>query len=67
MGCGIGLILCIAYIMLTRSLIHSFILRRFSDSVRDPHSVKWIEEFLETSNQLQFHGTGAGYIQHFGG
>jgi hypothetical protein len=31
--------------------------------VRDPHSPKWLEDFLQTPNQLEYHGTGASYLQ----
>ena len=51
--------------LLTQRAIQSFIF--LCESVRDPHSAKWIEDFLETPNQLQYHGTGAGYIEKFGG
>ncbi len=51
--------------LLTQRAIQSFLY--LCSSVRDPHSGKWIEEFLETSNQLEYHGTGAGYIERFGG
>jgi hypothetical protein len=37
------------------------------ENLRDPHTVSWLEDFLETSNALEFHGTGAGYIQRLGG
>jgi hypothetical protein len=51
--------------LLTQRAIQSFIF--LCESVRDPHSGKWIEDFLEAPNQLQYHGTGAGYIEKFGG
>jgi hypothetical protein len=51
--------------LLTQRAIQSFIF--LCTSMRDPHSGKWIEDFLDTRNQLEFHGTGAAYIEHFGG
>eukprot|EP00980_Cylindrotheca_fusiformis_P029857 scaffold23964_cov122-Cylindrotheca_fusiformis.AAC.1 len=51
--------------LLTQRAIQSFIF--LCSSVRDPHSGKWIEDFLDTKNQLEFHGTGAAYIERFGG
>jgi len=32
------------------------------EEMRDPHSVKWIEDFLETKNLLEFHGTGLNFL-----
>ena len=51
--------------LLTQRAIQSFMF--LCEGVRDPHSGKWIEDFLETKNQLEYHGTGAGYIAKFGG
>lgn len=51
--------------LLTQRAIQSLLY--LCESVRDPHSGKWIEDFLETSNQLQYHGTGAAYMERFGG
>jgi hypothetical protein len=51
--------------LLTQRAIQSFMF--LCSSVRDPHSGKWIEEFLETRNQLEYHGTGAAYIERMGG
>mmetsp|Transcript_41174 Transcript_41174/g.99194 ORF Transcript_41174/g.99194 Transcript_41174/m.99194 type:complete len:407 (+) Transcript_41174:37-1257(+) len=51
--------------LLTQRSIQSFLF--LCTSVRDPHSVKWIEEFLDAHNQLNFHGTGAAYLEAFGG
>ncbi|CAJ1937332.1 unnamed protein product [Cylindrotheca closterium] len=51
--------------LLTQRAIQSFLF--LCTSVRDPHSVKWIEEFLDAHNQLDFHGTGAAYFEAFGG
>lgn len=51
--------------LLTQRAIQSFIF--LCESLRDPHSGKWIEDFLDAPNQVQFHGTGAGYIEKFGG
>jgi hypothetical protein len=50
---------------LTQRAIQSFLY--LLETVRDPHSGIWIEEFLETRNSLEYHGTGAGYIKRFGG
>eukprot|EP00538_Stauroneis_constricta_P004783 CAMPEP_0119567234 /NCGR_PEP_ID=MMETSP1352-20130426/35344_1 /TAXON_ID=265584 /ORGANISM="Stauroneis constricta, Strain CCMP1120" /LENGTH=442 /DNA_ID=CAMNT_0007616467 /DNA_START=291 /DNA_END=1619 /DNA_ORIENTATION=- len=57
-----------------RTDVRSFVTQRAIQSfmyllttVRDPHSVKWMEDFLDTKNQLNFHGTGAGYLERFGG
>lgn len=51
--------------LLTQRAIQSFMY--LCETVRDPHSGKWIEDFLGTSNQLEYHGTGAGYMERFGG
>jgi hypothetical protein len=51
--------------LLTQRAIQSFMY--LCESVRDPHSGKWIEDFLGTSNQLNYHGTGAGFMEEFGG
>jgi hypothetical protein len=51
--------------LLTQRAIQSFVF--LVTECRDPHSGKWLEEFLGTSNSLQFHGTGAGYMEQFGG
>lgn len=51
--------------LLTQRSIQSFLF--LCTSVRDPHSVKWIEDFLDAHNQLDFHGTGAAYLDAFGG
>lgn len=51
--------------LLTQRSIQSFLF--LCTSVRDPHSVKWIEDFLDAHNQLDFHGTGAAYLEAFGG
>jgi hypothetical protein len=54
--------------LLTQRAIQSFMF--LCESVRDPHSGKWIEDFLQTENQLEYHGTGARYCcttQPFGG
>jgi hypothetical protein len=50
---------------LTQRAIQSFMY--LCSYLRDPHSGKWIEDFLETRNQLEFHGTGAGYLERMGG
>lgn len=51
--------------LLTQRAIQSFMY--LCESLRDPHSGKWIEDFLGSSNQLEYHGTGAGYMERFGG
>jgi hypothetical protein len=52
--------------LLTQRSIQSFM--HLLEMVRDPHSAKWIQEdFLQTGNLLDFHGTGAGFIERFGG
>ena len=49
--------------LLTQRSIQSFML--LCETCRDPHSIKWLEEeFLETKNSLEYHGTRAGYIQN---
>ncbi|KAG7373433.1 hypothetical protein IV203_034157 [Nitzschia inconspicua] len=52
--------------LLTQRAIQSFMF--LCESVRDPHSGKWMEDFFETKNQLEYHGTGATYCTtQFGG
>jgi hypothetical protein len=51
--------------LLTQCAVQSFMY--LSETLRDPHSGKWIEEFLDTKNQLNYHGTGASYMERFGG
>lgn len=52
--------------LLTQRSIQSFMF--LLEQVRDPHSAKWIQEdFLQTGNLLEYHGTGAGFIEDFGG
>mmetsp|Transcript_23604 Transcript_23604/g.34978 ORF Transcript_23604/g.34978 Transcript_23604/m.34978 type:complete len:474 (-) Transcript_23604:108-1529(-) len=52
--------------LLTQRSIQSFM--RLLEECRDPHSAKWIQEdFLQTGNLLDFHGTGAKFIEQFGG
>ena len=51
--------------LLTQRAVQSFMY--LLTSVRDPHSAKWIEDFLGAGNQLEYHGTGAGYLSRFGG
>jgi hypothetical protein len=52
--------------LLTQRSIQSFM--HLLEAVRDPHSAKWIQEdFLQTGNLLDFHGTGAAFIERFGG
>jgi hypothetical protein len=45
--------------LLTQRSVQSFMF--LCESVRDPHSPKWIEDFLRSHNQLEYHGTGLGY------
>ncbi len=41
---------------------------RLLEECRDPHSAKWIsEDFLNTGNLLDYHGSGARFIEDFGG
>ena len=52
--------------LLTQRSIQSFMF--MLEQCRDPHSAKWIQEdFLQTGNLLDFHGTGAAFIEKFGG
>jgi hypothetical protein len=52
--------------LLTQRSIQSFM--RLLEECRDPHSAKWIQQdFLQTGNLLDYHGTGAGFIEKFGG
>jgi hypothetical protein len=46
--------------LLTQRAIQSFLY--LLESCRDPHSGKWIEEFLQTPGLLNYHGMGAAYI-----
>ncbi|KAL3924072.1 MAG: hypothetical protein SGILL_001276, partial [Bacillariaceae sp.] len=51
---------------LTQRSIQSFMF--LADQLRDPHSGKWIEDFLQTQNSLKYHGSGASYVvEQFGG
>jgi hypothetical protein len=52
--------------LLTQRSIQSFMF--LLETCRDPHSAKWIQEdFLQTGNLLDYHGTGAAFIERFGG
>lgn len=54
--------------LLTQRSIQSFM--HLLEQCRDPHSGKWIqiqEDFLQTGNLLDYHGTGARCIEEFGG
>lgn len=52
--------------LLTQRAIQSFVF--LLEECRDPHSGKWIQEdFLDAGNLLHFHGTGAGFLERFGG
>lgn len=44
-------------LLLTQCAIQSFVY--LLEECRDPHSVKWIEDFLGTKNFGDYHGTGA--------
>ena len=46
--------------LLTQRSVQSFLY--LCESVRDPHSGKWIQDFLDCPNQLEYHGTGANYV-----
>lgn len=46
--------------LLTQRAIQSFMF--LCEECRDPHSGKWIEDFLGTPNLLNYHGTGAGFV-----
>eukprot|EP00534_Pseudo-nitzschia_fraudulenta_P015684 CAMPEP_0201248846 /NCGR_PEP_ID=MMETSP0852-20130820/57979_1 /ASSEMBLY_ACC=CAM_ASM_000632 /TAXON_ID=183588 /ORGANISM="Pseudo-nitzschia fraudulenta, Strain WWA7" /LENGTH=392 /DNA_ID=CAMNT_0047547749 /DNA_START=126 /DNA_END=1307 /DNA_ORIENTATION=- len=48
---------------LTQRSIQSFIF--LCEECRDPHSGKWIEDFLGTKNLLAYHGTGASFVTGF--
>ena len=48
---------------LTQRSIQSFMY--LCESVRDPHSVKWLEDFLGVPNQLNYHGVGMAYLEHY--
>ena len=49
--------------LLTQRAIQSFIY--LLEECRDPHSGKWIEDFLEVQNLGNFHGTGAFNITKY--
>jgi len=46
--------------LLTQRSIQSFMF--LCGEVRDPHSAKWIEDFLVANNLLEYHGTGASFM-----
>ena len=48
---------------LTQRAIQSFLF--LLEECRDPHSGKWIQEFLGLKNILEYHGTGAFDIDRF--
>jgi len=48
---------------LTQRAIQSFMF--LLEECRDPHSGKWVEDFLGLSNLLEYHGTGAFDIDRF--
>jgi len=49
---------------LTQRSIQSFMF--LQEQCRDPHTVDWIEKFTNTSNMLDFHGTGALNLDKYG-
>jgi len=52
--------------LLTQRSIQSFL--RLCEECRDPHSAKWItDDFLQTGNLLDYHGTGAKFLEDYGG
>ena len=52
--------------LLTQRSIQSFMC--LLEHCRDPHSAKWIQQdFLNTGNLIDYHGTGAAFIESFGG
>jgi len=46
--------------LLTQRSIQSFMF--LCEECRDPHSGRWIEDFLGTKNLLEYHGTGASFV-----
>jgi hypothetical protein len=48
--------------LLTQRSVQSFLY--LCESVRDPHSGKWIQDFFDCPNQLEYHGTGANYVNY---
>lgn len=46
--------------LLTQRSIQSFMF--LCEECRDPHTGRWIEEFLGTKNLLSYHGTGAAFV-----
>merc|ERR1719232_597481 len=48
---------------LTQRSIQSFMF--LQEQCRDPHTVDWLEKFMNTSNLLQFHGTGGLNLDRF--
>jgi len=46
--------------LLTQRAVQSFMF--LCAECRDPHSGRWIEEFLGTQNLLEYHGTGASFV-----
>ena len=55
-----------------RTCFHHFLTQRSIQSfmflltqVRDPHTSDWIERFLESTNLLEYHGTGAFNLTRF--
>lgn len=53
---------CIKH-FLTQRAVQSFMF--LLENCRDPHTVKWMEDYSGTPNMLQFHGTGAFNITRF--
>lgn len=52
--------------LLTQRSIQSFM--RLCEECRDPHSAKWItDDFLQSGNLLDYHGTGSKFLEDYGG
>jgi len=52
--------------LLTQRSIQSFL--RLCEECRDPHTGKWITDFLRTNpNLVDFHGTGSKFLEDYGG
>jgi len=52
--------------LLTQRAIQSFL--RLSEECRDPHSAKWIKDFLNIQgNLVDYHGTGSKFIEDYQG
>lgn len=53
--------------LLTQRAIQSFL--RLSEECRDPHSAKWIQDFLHLSNSnlMDYHGTASAFMEDYQG